>query len=243
MHGVCEQHHMVLSFSDLSSWCYACDVYVHNPVSRPFRLCHAQGWHKRTKRQMIGHGIHSYLPIWHSAPKLSPFLNGGIRIKLFLYMHILSVSLSFYQTTQTASASQWWLKKGMKGWGEKLWLRFCLIHYCKQYLWSLIFLVLLSSSSMRNFHCPRHLICWIEDSPYSSELVLWQKGCVIWLSNFRFCLRPRELPTWTSLVKSCQVKRESHFSCHRHCLCPPLAWFHCQSCAVLAWPRAASVYT
>ncbi|XP_050687799.1 histone deacetylase 6-like isoform X2 [Eriocheir sinensis] len=32
MHGVCEQHHMVLSFSDLSSWCYACDVYVHNPI-------------------------------------------------------------------------------------------------------------------------------------------------------------------------------------------------------------------
>ncbi|XP_045138133.1 histone deacetylase 6-like isoform X3 [Portunus trituberculatus] len=32
MHGVCEEHHMVLSFSDLSIWCYACDSYVHNPV-------------------------------------------------------------------------------------------------------------------------------------------------------------------------------------------------------------------
>lgn len=32
MHGVCEEHHMVLSFSDLSTWCYACDVYVHHPT-------------------------------------------------------------------------------------------------------------------------------------------------------------------------------------------------------------------
>ncbi|XP_063863444.1 histone deacetylase 6-like isoform X3 [Scylla paramamosain] len=32
MHGVCEEHHLVLSFSDLSTWCYACDSYVHNPA-------------------------------------------------------------------------------------------------------------------------------------------------------------------------------------------------------------------
>lgn len=32
MHGVCEEHHLVLSFSDLSTWCYACDSYIHNPA-------------------------------------------------------------------------------------------------------------------------------------------------------------------------------------------------------------------
>ncbi|KAK4306266.1 hypothetical protein Pmani_021889 [Petrolisthes manimaculis] len=31
-HGVTEQHYMVLSYSDLSVWCYACDQYVDNPV-------------------------------------------------------------------------------------------------------------------------------------------------------------------------------------------------------------------
>ncbi|XP_071547214.1 uncharacterized protein HDAC6 isoform X2 [Panulirus ornatus] len=32
MHGLTEEHYMVLSFSDLSVWCYACDVYVHHPI-------------------------------------------------------------------------------------------------------------------------------------------------------------------------------------------------------------------
>ncbi|KAG7171304.1 histone deacetylase 6-like [Homarus americanus] len=32
MHGLMEEHKMVLSFSDLSVWCYACDVYVHHQI-------------------------------------------------------------------------------------------------------------------------------------------------------------------------------------------------------------------
>ncbi|XP_068213599.1 uncharacterized protein HDAC6 isoform X1 [Palaemon carinicauda] len=30
MHGVSEEHYMVLSFADLSVWCYACDSYIHH---------------------------------------------------------------------------------------------------------------------------------------------------------------------------------------------------------------------
>ena len=31
-HGVMSEHPMVLSFSDLSVWCYMCEAYVHNQV-------------------------------------------------------------------------------------------------------------------------------------------------------------------------------------------------------------------
>ncbi|XP_063792168.1 histone deacetylase 6 isoform X2 [Pseudophryne corroboree] len=34
-HGVSCGHNLVLSFSDLSSWCYSCDAYVHNEVLTP----------------------------------------------------------------------------------------------------------------------------------------------------------------------------------------------------------------
>ena len=27
-------HNVVLSFADLSVWCFACDSYIHNPVSK-----------------------------------------------------------------------------------------------------------------------------------------------------------------------------------------------------------------
>ena len=30
LHGVQSEHRMVLSFADLSVWCYACEAYVHN---------------------------------------------------------------------------------------------------------------------------------------------------------------------------------------------------------------------
>ena len=33
MHGVMEEHRVVLSYADLSVWCYACENYVHNEVS------------------------------------------------------------------------------------------------------------------------------------------------------------------------------------------------------------------
>nr|XP_045600455.1 histone deacetylase 6-like isoform X1 [Procambarus clarkii] len=32
LHGLMHEHKMVLSFTDLSVWCYACDVYVHHPI-------------------------------------------------------------------------------------------------------------------------------------------------------------------------------------------------------------------
>jgi len=32
-HGVDTGHSVVLSFADISAWCYKCDAYVHNPVS------------------------------------------------------------------------------------------------------------------------------------------------------------------------------------------------------------------
>ncbi|CAL4190571.1 unnamed protein product [Meganyctiphanes norvegica] len=32
LHGVSQEHYMVLSFSDLSVWCYACESYVHNDL-------------------------------------------------------------------------------------------------------------------------------------------------------------------------------------------------------------------
>lgn len=31
-HGVVSEHPLVLSFSDLSVWCYLCEAYVHNQV-------------------------------------------------------------------------------------------------------------------------------------------------------------------------------------------------------------------
>lgn len=33
IHGQTSGHNLVLSFSDLSVWCYACDAYIHNEVS------------------------------------------------------------------------------------------------------------------------------------------------------------------------------------------------------------------
>lgn len=33
-HGVVSEHPVVLSFSDLSVWCYLCEAYVHNQVTR-----------------------------------------------------------------------------------------------------------------------------------------------------------------------------------------------------------------
>ena len=30
IHGVTHEHPLVLSFSDLSVWCYVCDSYVHH---------------------------------------------------------------------------------------------------------------------------------------------------------------------------------------------------------------------
>ena len=35
-HGHESQHTMVMSFADLSVWCYPCEEYVHNKVS----VCH-----------------------------------------------------------------------------------------------------------------------------------------------------------------------------------------------------------
>lgn len=32
-HGVEAEHPVVLSFSDLSVWCYLCEAYVHNQVT------------------------------------------------------------------------------------------------------------------------------------------------------------------------------------------------------------------
>lgn len=32
-HGVVAEHPVVLSFSDLSVWCYLCEAYVHNQVT------------------------------------------------------------------------------------------------------------------------------------------------------------------------------------------------------------------
>ncbi|KAG8549936.1 hypothetical protein GDO81_018813, partial [Engystomops pustulosus] len=34
-HGVSSGHNIVLSFSDLSVWCYSCDAYIHNEVLTP----------------------------------------------------------------------------------------------------------------------------------------------------------------------------------------------------------------
>lgn len=31
-HGVVSEHPVVLSFSDLSVWCYLCEAYIHNQV-------------------------------------------------------------------------------------------------------------------------------------------------------------------------------------------------------------------
>lgn len=31
-HGVVSEHPLVLSFCDLSAWCYLCEAYVHNQV-------------------------------------------------------------------------------------------------------------------------------------------------------------------------------------------------------------------
>ena len=36
-HGATEQHHIVLSFSDLSFWCYACDSYIISPELEAIR--------------------------------------------------------------------------------------------------------------------------------------------------------------------------------------------------------------
>ncbi|XP_069991653.1 uncharacterized protein HDAC6 isoform X4 [Penaeus vannamei] len=32
MHGVMEEHYMVLSYADLSVWCYSCDSYIHHEI-------------------------------------------------------------------------------------------------------------------------------------------------------------------------------------------------------------------
>ncbi len=32
-HGEEKKHHLVLSYADLSVWCYACDQYIHHQVS------------------------------------------------------------------------------------------------------------------------------------------------------------------------------------------------------------------
>ena len=32
MHGLMSEHRVVLSYADLSVWCYACDSYVHHEV-------------------------------------------------------------------------------------------------------------------------------------------------------------------------------------------------------------------
>lgn len=32
-HGAVSEHPVVLSFSDLSVWCYLCEAYVHNQVA------------------------------------------------------------------------------------------------------------------------------------------------------------------------------------------------------------------
>lgn len=34
-HGVVSEHPVVLSFSDLSAWCYLCEAYVHHQVTDP----------------------------------------------------------------------------------------------------------------------------------------------------------------------------------------------------------------
>lgn len=35
LHGLETEHRVVLSFADLSVWCYACDSYVHNQIILP----------------------------------------------------------------------------------------------------------------------------------------------------------------------------------------------------------------
>ena len=37
-HSLATDHKMVLSYADLSVWCYACDSYVHNQVSMPIDI-------------------------------------------------------------------------------------------------------------------------------------------------------------------------------------------------------------
>lgn len=32
IHGIESNHSLVLSFADLSVWCYKCDSYIHNPA-------------------------------------------------------------------------------------------------------------------------------------------------------------------------------------------------------------------
>ncbi|KAK7073763.1 Histone deacetylase 6 [Halocaridina rubra] len=32
MHGITNEHYMVLSLSDLSVWCYSCDAYIHHSI-------------------------------------------------------------------------------------------------------------------------------------------------------------------------------------------------------------------
>lgn len=37
-HGAASEHPVVLSFSDLSVWCYPCEAYVHNQVTLKIRV-------------------------------------------------------------------------------------------------------------------------------------------------------------------------------------------------------------
>ena len=38
-HGIEEQHNIVLSYSDLSVWCYSCESYVDHDIVYPAKNC------------------------------------------------------------------------------------------------------------------------------------------------------------------------------------------------------------
>ena len=41
LHGALANHLVVLSYADLSVWCYGCDAYVHHAlIAEPKRLAH-----------------------------------------------------------------------------------------------------------------------------------------------------------------------------------------------------------
>jgi len=73
IHRNTRSHAMALSYADLSVWCYNCDAYVHNPVSRHSSLL-VSNWSLQLKTWLVNKIIFSQHLIFFLKPLIVWFV-------------------------------------------------------------------------------------------------------------------------------------------------------------------------
>ena len=59
-HGIETGHKLVLSYADLSVWCYGCDNYVHNQVGWKVKQCKIKGVNVQCHASKMLMGFHLF---------------------------------------------------------------------------------------------------------------------------------------------------------------------------------------